>query len=194
MTTTTIPTRQPLVAQATIDSPLGPLLLAATARGLAGAWFTDQAHHPGTLDAPEDPGNAFIRQAAQQLAAYWQDGLRSRFALPMDPQGTDFQRAVWQALQNIPTGRCTTYAALAAQVGKPAAMRAVGAAVGRNPLSVIIPCHRVLGSDGAITGYAGGLARKLALLQREGAAPADASAAALTRATRLAPSTEALAA
>jgi methylated-DNA-[protein]-cysteine S-methyltransferase len=193
MTTTTIPTRQPLVAQATMDSPLGPLLLAATARGLAGAWFTGQAHHPGMLDAPDDPGNPFIRQAAQQLAAYWQDGVHSRFTLPMDPQGTDFQRAVWHALQRIPTGRCTTYAALAAQVGKPAAMRAVGAAVGRNPLSVIIPCHRVLGSDGAITGYAGGLPRKLALLQREGAAPADAPAA-LTRATRLVARPEALAA
>lgn len=178
-------TTRHLVAQATIDSPLGPLLLAATARGLAGAWFTDQAHHPGALDAPEDADNPFIRQAAQQLAAYWQDGAASRFTVPMDPQGTDFQRAVWQALLRIPTGRCSSYAALAAQIGKPAAMRAVGAAVGRNPLSVMIPCHRVLGSDGSLTGYAGGLARKLELLKREGAAPGDATAEP-TRTTRLA--------
>lgn len=189
----TIANRSPFVAQATIDSPLGPLLLAATARGLAGAWFTGQSHHPGVLDAPEDAANPFIRQAAQQLAAYWQNGIASRFTVPMDPQGTDFQRTVWQALLRIPTGRCSTYAALAAQVGKPAAVRAVGSAVGRNPLSVIIPCHRVLGSDGALTGYAGGLPRKLALLQREGAAPPDAPQSP-TRTTRLAARAEALAA
>jgi methylated-DNA-[protein]-cysteine S-methyltransferase len=177
-------TRSPLVAQATLDSPLGPLLLAATAHGLAGAWFTDQAHHPGVLDAPEDSANTFIQQATQQLSAYWQDGVHSRFTVPMDPQGTPFQRAVWQALLKIPTGRCSTYAGLAAQVGKPAAMRAVGAAVGRNPLSVIIPCHRVLGSDGSLTGYAGGLARKIALLQREGAAPAAPPTLPVTRTTR----------
>lgn len=181
MNRTTFP---PLVAQATLDSPLGPLLLAATAHGLAGAWFTDQAHHPGALDAPEDSANTFIQQAAQQLSAYWQDGVRSRFTVPMDPQGTPFQRAVWQALLNIPTGRCSTYAGLAAQVGKPGAMRAVGAAVGRNPLSVIIPCHRVLGSDGSLTGYAGGLSRKIALLQREGAAPAAPPTQAISRRTR----------
>jgi methylated-DNA-[protein]-cysteine S-methyltransferase len=177
-------TRSPLVAQAMLDSPLGPLLLAATAHGLAGAWFTDQAHHPGVLDAPEDSANTFIQQATQQLSAYWQDGVHSRFTVPMDPQGTPFQRAVWQALLKIPTGRCSTYAGLAAQVGKPAAMRAVGAAVGRNPLSVIIPCHRVLGSDGSLTGYAGGLARKIALLQREGAAPAAPPTLPVTRTTR----------
>jgi methylated-DNA-[protein]-cysteine S-methyltransferase len=177
-------TRSPLVAQATLDSPLGPLLLAATAHGLAGAWFTGQAHHPGVLDAPEDSTNPFIQQAAQQLSAYWQDGVHSRFTVPVDPQGTAFQRAVWQALLKIPTGRCSTYAGLASQVGKPAAMRAVGAAVGRNPLSVIIPCHRVLGSDGSLTGYAGGLERKLALLQREGAATAAPPTRAITRTTR----------
>lgn len=182
--------RSPLVAQATLDSPLGPLLLAATTHGLAGAWFTDQAHHPGALDAPEDAENPFIRQAAQQLSAYWQDGVHSRFTVKMDPQGTAFQRAVWQALLNIPTGRCSTYAALAAQIGKPAAMRAVGAAVGRNPLSVIVPCHRVLGSDGSLTGYAGGLARKLDLLRREGATAAHVASP--TRTTR--PLAEALAA
>ncbi len=177
-------TRSPLVAQATIASPLGPLLLGATARGLAGAWFTDQAHHPGALDAPEDPANAFIQQAALELNAYWQDATGSHFGVTMDPQGTDFQRAVWQALLDIPAGRSSTYATLAAQIHKPQAVRAVGAAVGRNPLSVIIPCHRVLGSDGSLTGYAGGLERKVDLLQREGRWPQQPRSAAPTRSTK----------
>ncbi|MFZ5548972.1 MAG: methylated-DNA--[protein]-cysteine S-methyltransferase [Pseudomonadota bacterium] len=195
MNTPSPPARSPLVAQATIDSPLGPLLLAATAQGLAGAWFTDQAHHPGVLNAPQDAGNRFVRQAAGELSAYWQNGQIGGFSVQMDPQGTDFQRAVWQALLQIPTGRCSTYAALAVQIGKPAAMRAVGAAVGRNPLSVIIPCHRVLGSDGSLTGYAGGLVRKLDLLRREGAVPAAAALASTpTRATRPLAVPEALAA
>lgn len=178
-------TRSALVAQATIDSPLGPLLLAATARGLAGAWFTDQAHHPGELDAPVDPNNLFIARAARELKAYWQDAAITRFDVPLDPQGTDFQRAVWDVLLAIPTGQASTYAALAAKIRKPQAMRAVGAAVGRNPLSVIIPCHRVLGSDGSLTGYAGGVERKLDLLQREGHGPALAHAHSPTRTTRL---------
>ncbi|HEX5686519.1 MAG TPA: methylated-DNA--[protein]-cysteine S-methyltransferase [Ideonella sp.] len=176
--------RSPLLAQTTIDSPLGPLLLAATAQGLAGAWFTDQAHHPGALDAPEDPDNAFIQQAAEELCAYWRDATGSRFGVKMDPQGTDFQRAVWQALLEIPAGRSSTYATLATQIHKPLAVRAVGAAVGRNPLSVIIPCHRVLGSDGSLTGYAGGLERKVDLLQREGRWPIQPRTAAPTRSTK----------
>lgn len=184
--------RAPLVAQATIASPLGPLLLAATARGLAGAWFTDQAHHPGALDAPEDPANAFIQQAARELDAYWQDAAGSRFSVTLNPQGTDFQRAVWRALLDIPAGRSSTYAALAAQIQKPQAMRAVGAAVGRNPLSILIPCHRVLGSDGSLTGYAGGLDRKLNLLQREGRWPTKPATHTPTRATKLVTHQEAL--
>lgn len=178
--------RSPLVAQARLDTPLGPLLLAATDAGLAGAWFEAQAHHPGPLAAPVDAGHRFIAQAARELAAYWRDATGAPFSVPLDPQGTDFQRAVWRALRAIPAGRCSSYGALAAQVGRPAAVRAVGAAVGRNPLSVIVPCHRVLGRDGALTGYAGGLARKLDLLRREGAVSAQAAAqvAAPTRSTR----------
>jgi methylated-DNA-[protein]-cysteine S-methyltransferase len=156
-----------LVAQATLPSPLGPLLLAATSRGLAGAWFTDQAHHPGPLKAPE-AANGFIVQAARELAAYWQDATGTRFSVPLDPQGTPFQQAVWEALLRIPAGETSTYALLARVLGQPKAMRAVGAAVGRNPLSIIIPCHRVLGSNGSLTGYAGGLHRKQDLLSREG--------------------------
>jgi methylated-DNA-[protein]-cysteine S-methyltransferase len=157
-----------LVAQATIDSPLGPLLLAATARGLAGAWFTDQAHHPGPLRAPEQPGNDLIALARRELASYWQDAAGTRFSVPLDPQGTRFQQAVWDALLGIPAGATSTYAGLALSLGQPTALRAVGAAVGRNPLSIIVPCHRVLGSDGSLTGYAGGLHRKRDLLAREG--------------------------
>ncbi|HJV68276.1 methylated-DNA--[protein]-cysteine S-methyltransferase [Ideonella sp.] len=157
-----------VVAQATIPTPLGAMLLAATAHGLAGCWFTDQAHHPGVLAAPVRPGNHHIAQAADELDAYWQDAAGSRFRVPLDPQGTAFQQAVWQALLAIPAGSATSYGALARQLGRPQAMRAVGAAVGRNPLGIIVPCHRVLGSDGSLTGYAGGLHRKTELLQREG--------------------------
>lgn len=159
-----------LVAQATVPSPLGPLLLAASAQGLAGCWFTDQRHHPGPLAVPVDAGHPHIAQAVAELADYWRDAAVARFRVPLDPAGTPFQQAVWQALRAIPPGRCSGYGRLAAGLGLPQAARAVGAAVGRNPLSVIVPCHRVLGSDGSLTGYAGGLARKQALLQHEGLA------------------------
>ena len=163
-----------LVAQARIASPLGPITLAATARGLAGLWFDGQKHHPGTLDAPQDESQAFIAMARAELQRYWQGGgtggAHGRFELPLDAQGTPFQRAVWQGLRGIPAGRTSTYAAVAARAGAPAAVRAVGAAIGRNPLSIIVPCHRVLGRDGSLTGYAGGLQRKQALLQLEAAA------------------------
>lgn len=162
-----------LVAQATLPSPLGPMLFAATERGLAGCWFTDQAHHPGVLDAPIDADNPFIAQAARELDAYWRGAAGCTFSVPLDPQGTPFQQAVWRALLAIPCGTSSTYAAIAGQLGKPQAMRAVGAAVGRNPLSILVPCHRVLGSDGSLTGYAGGLGRKQDLLRREGCPVGD---------------------
>lgn len=162
-----------LVAQARIDSPLGPITLAATARGLAGLWFDGQKHHPGALDAPRDETQPFIAQARAELQRYWQGGAAEGacFEVPLDAQGTPFQHAVWQALRDIPAGRTSSYAAVAARVGAPAAVRAAGSAIGRNPLSIIVPCHRVLGRDGSLTGYAGGLARKQALLQLEGASP-----------------------
>lgn len=160
-----------LIAQARIDTPLGPLLAAATARGLAGLWFDGQAHHPGVLDAPEDAKQTFIVMAKEQLASYWRRSGAPHFELPLDAQGTPFQQAVWQALLQIPSGGTTTYAEVARRAGSPRAVRAAGAAIGRNPLSIIVPCHRVLGRDGSLTGYAGGLARKQALLQLEGAWP-----------------------
>lgn len=155
-------------AQARIDTPLGPLLLAASATGLAGAWFDGQAHHPGALDATVDAQHPHIAAAARALQAYWQGPPRP-FALALDAPGTDFQRAVWQALLAIEPGSTSSYGAVARAIGRPAAVRAVGAAVGRNPLSIIVPCHRVVGSNGALTGYAGGLERKRALLVHEGA-------------------------
>lgn len=149
-------------------SPLGPMLLAATPRGIAGIWFEGQRHGPDASRWAERPGHPLLLQAAAQLDAYFA-GQRSRFDLPLDLQaGTPFQQAVWQALLAIPPGRTTSYAALGRQLGRPSASRAVGAAVGRNPVSIVVPCHRVLGSGGDLTGYAGGLERKSALLHLEG--------------------------
>jgi methylated-DNA-[protein]-cysteine S-methyltransferase len=160
-----------LVAQARIDSPLGPLTAAATAQGLAGLWFDGQAHHPGPLHAAHDARNRFIAQASEELQRYWQGASGMAFKVPLDAQGTPFQKAVWRALLDIPCGQTRTYASIAASAGSARAVRAAGAAIGRNPLSIVVPCHRVLGSDGSLTGYAGGLERKISLLQREVALP-----------------------
>ena len=155
-------------AQCHISTPLGPMTLAATTHGLAGAWFDGQAHHPGPLTAPVLESNRFLLQARTELADFFA-ARRQRFEVPLDPQGTDFQQAVWLVLRGIPCGALHRYGEIARQLGKPDAARAVGAAVGRNPLSVIVPCHRVVGRDGSLTGYAGGLPRKQALLSLEGA-------------------------
>jgi methylated-DNA-[protein]-cysteine S-methyltransferase len=159
----------PLTAQAVVDSPLGPILIARTAQGLAGAWFAGQKDHPGALDVPHRPDDPLLARTATQLARYFA-GDSSAFELPLDLHGTGFQRAVWAALREIPRGATVSYGAIAQRIGAPRAVRAVGAAVGRNPVSVIVPCHRVLGRDGALTGYAGGLERKRALLAIEASA------------------------
>lgn len=160
----------PYLAQARVDTPLGPVTLAATAQGLAGLWFDGQKYHPGPLDAPVDAAQRWIAQAATELARYWDVPMR-RFTVALDPQGSAFQRAVWQALRGIGAGHTTSYGVLAARLGRPTAARAVAAAVGRNPISIIVPCHRVLGHDGRLTGYAGGLDRKAALLAIESRPP-----------------------
>jgi methylated-DNA-[protein]-cysteine S-methyltransferase len=162
-----------LVAQARLQTPLGPITVAATERGLAGLWFDGQAHHPQTLDAPLDPRQRHIALAAAELQHYWQGRAGATFSVPLDLKGTPFQQAVWRALLALPRGRTSTYAAVAAAAGAPRAVRAAGAAIARNPLSIIVPCHRVLGRDGSLTGYAGGLSRKRALLQLEGALRPD---------------------
>ena len=158
----------PLVAQARIDSPLGPLTLAATERGLAGAWFEAQQHHPQHIAAPVNAAHPHLRLAAQEFDAYWRDA-GHRFMVSLDVRGTDFQQQVWRALRTIGAGSVMTYGDLAASIARPDAVRAVGTAIGRNPLSVIVPCHRVIGRDGSLTGYAGGLHRKAALLKHEAA-------------------------
>ncbi len=154
------------IAQCRIASPLGPLTLAATAQGLAGAWFDGQRHHPGELALPEAPGQRWLAQAARELDQYF-EGRRRHFEVAVDAEGTPFQRQVWQLLRGIAAGHTRGYGELAAALGRPQAARAVGAAVGRNPVSIIVPCHRVLGQGGALTGYAGGLQRKQALLALE---------------------------
>lgn len=155
-------------AQARFSSPLGPVLLARTEEGIAGLWFEAQKWHPEPIAAPERPDDPLLQEAATQITDYFA-GRRSHFDLPLDLRGTAFQRAVWRALCTIEAGATQSYAAVAQRVGSPQAVRAVGAAVGRNPLSVIVPCHRVVGTDGSLTGYAGGLDRKRALLTLEGA-------------------------
>jgi methylated-DNA-[protein]-cysteine S-methyltransferase len=158
----------PLVAQATIDSPIGPLTALATNKGLAGLWFDAQKHHPGDLDAPVDANNPHIVAAKRWLDAYWAGRDPSPRDVMLDLHGTLFQRAVWKALLGIPIGRTKTYGEIAAQVGLGAVPRATGTAVGRNPVSILVPCHRVIGANGSLTGYAGGLPRKEKLLQHEG--------------------------
>jgi methylated-DNA-[protein]-cysteine S-methyltransferase len=160
-----------LAAQARTDSPLGAMTLAATDRGLAGLWFDEQAHFPPRIDAPVNAAHPHIAQALRELDAYWHG--EPAFHVPLDAAGTPFQRAVWAALLRIAPGCTATYGEIAAAAGTPRAVRAVGAAIGRNPIGIIVPCHRVIGSDGSLTGYAGGLDRKRALLQLESTMRAD---------------------
>ncbi len=149
------------------DTPLGPMTLAASPQGLTGAWFEGQKHHPDTQHWLVAPHHPVLQQATAQIQAYF-GGQRRNFDLPLDlAHGTVFQQSVWQALRSIPCGTTCTYGELAQRLGKPNASRAVGGAVGRNPISILVPCHRVIGTDGSMTGYAGGLARKQALLTLE---------------------------
>ena len=158
--------RSRCTAQSLIETPLGPLLLARTHAGLAGAWFAAQKHHPAAIDAPERDDDPLLADAASQLRAYFA-GERSTFELALDLHGTPFQRSVWAELLRVEPGATCSYGAIAGRLGMPAASRAVGSAVGRNPVSIIVPCHRVVGSTGSLTGYAGGLDRKTALLRLE---------------------------
>ncbi len=170
---------QHVVAHARTHSPLGPLLLAASEQGLCGLWFEEQKHLPPWLPARWDdgpPSHPVLKAATDQLTAYF-GGTLEVFDLPLDLRhGTPFQCAVWQAMVGIPMRDSLTYGALAREIGRPAAVRAVGAAVGRNPVGIIVPCHRVMGADGSLTGYAGGLWRKTALLRLESGHPAPVPA------------------
>ena len=162
----------PSIVQARFESPLGPIILAATSQGLAGLWFEGQRHLPAELATPDpwptSPDHPVLAETMRQLEEYFA-GARTCFEVPLDLNGgTTFQQTVWQALIGIPAGGTASYSDVGRSIGNPAAVRAVGAAVGRNPVSIIVPCHRVMGADGSLTGYAGGLARKTALLTLEG--------------------------
>jgi methylated-DNA-[protein]-cysteine S-methyltransferase len=143
------------------------MTLAASVNGLAGCWFEDQKHMPQTGAWPVRSTHPVLLQAQTQLEEYFA-GNRRHFALPLDlDQGTPFQQQVWRGLLEIAPGQTLSYGTLGARIGRATAVRAVGAAVGRNPLSIVVPCHRVVGANGSLTGYAGGLERKTALLQWE---------------------------
>jgi methylated-DNA-[protein]-cysteine S-methyltransferase len=153
-------------------SPVGALTLAATGRGLAAVlWQNDDPRRVPLALAGTDPEHPVLREAARQLDDYFA-GRRRAFDLPLDVHGTAFQKRVWAELLRIPYGETRSYGAIARALGDPNLMRAVGAANGRNPLSIVAPCHRVVGAAGQLTGFAGGLAAKRFLLALEGAHPA----------------------
>ncbi|MEH3045619.1 methylated-DNA--[protein]-cysteine S-methyltransferase [Sphingomonas adhaesiva] len=150
-----------------IPSPVGTLTLVASDAGLVAILWPDDAPWRVRLAAAQEaPDHPVLTAAATQLAEYFA-GTRTAFDLPLAPVGTDFQRAVWRALDAIPYGETRSYADIARTIGRPTATRAVGAANGRNPISIVTPCHRVIGASGALTGFAGGLAAKQLLLTLE---------------------------
>jgi methylated-DNA-[protein]-cysteine S-methyltransferase len=149
------------------ESPRGRMLLVADDKALTGVYFIGQKYQPSI--EPEwtrDERHAPLRQARRELAEYF-GGKRTRFTVKLSPHGTPFQRAVWKAIAGVGFGKTIPYAELARRAGRPGSARAVGAATGRNPIGIIVPCHRIVGSNGALTGYAGGLSTKRALLAME---------------------------
>lgn len=151
-----------------INSPVGKLKLIANDRALiAVLWESDNIAKLVTGEIIRGPSHPILVQTEQELKEYFAEK-RTKFTVPLEPVGTPFQRKVWQALTTIPFGETRSYGELARQIGKPAASRAVGAANGKNPISIIIPCHRVIGSTGTLTGFGGGLKRKAQLLTLEG--------------------------
>lgn len=152
-----------------MDSPVGPLTLVATDRGLSAIlWKNDRQGRVRLNIEAEDNAHPVLVEAERQLGEYFA-GRRKTFSIRLDVEGTAFQRQVWNALLTIPFGETRTYGEIAKQIGHPAAVRAVGAANGRNPLSIVAPCHRVIGATGKLTGFAGGLETKAHLLALEGA-------------------------
>jgi methylated-DNA-[protein]-cysteine S-methyltransferase len=150
-----------------VSSPLGTLQLTAEGGRLTGVHFPGQKHdRPAQPDWQRADDEPVLAQAREQLAEYFAGGRRD-FELPLGPAGTPFQQAVWRALLEVPFGATSTYGAIAQAVGRPAAVRAVGSAVGANPLGIVVPCHRIIGRDGTLTGYAGGIERKAKLLALE---------------------------
>ncbi len=151
----------------TIASPVGALKLVATERGLSAVlWENDNPKRVRLGETVFEPDHPVLLRAERELAEYFA-GNRTSFGLPLDAAGTEFQKKVWSALSTIPYGATRSYGELARQIGAPKASRAVGAANGRNPLSIVVPCHRAIGSNGALTGFAGGLETKRYLLSLE---------------------------
>ena len=151
----------------TFESPHGDMLLLANDDGLEGVFFDQQKHHPKKqADWRQDPQHKVLRQARRELEEYFA-GRRKRFQVALEPGGTPFQQSVWKAISTVAFGETITYAELADRAGHPGSARAAGAATGRNPIGIIVPCHRIVGSNGDLTGYAGGLERKCALLELE---------------------------
>jgi methylated-DNA-[protein]-cysteine S-methyltransferase len=149
-------------------SPRGSILLVATEAGVSGVYFIGQKYFPEKEKTwRRDPDHAPLKQAKRELREYFA-GKRKRFAVALDPEGTPFQRKVWKAISSVAFGNTISYGELARRAGCPGSARAAGAATGRNPLGIIVPCHRIIGSNGALTGYAGGLSKKRALLALEG--------------------------
>jgi methylated-DNA-[protein]-cysteine S-methyltransferase len=159
------------------ESPHGQMLLVAEGEGLSGVYFEGQKYHPQV--EPEwrrDARHAPLRQATRELAEYF-GGERKCFEIALAPEGTPFQRSVWKAISTVDFGKTITYGELARRAGCMGSARAAGAATGRNPITIIVPCHRIVGSNGGLTGYAGGLDRKRALLRLESGIPDLLSAA-----------------
>jgi methylated-DNA-[protein]-cysteine S-methyltransferase len=150
-----------------MESPVGQLKLAASEKGLVAIlWENDDPRRVVLGDLRDDDRHPLLIETQQQLKEYF-EGKRQGFSIPLDMRGTPFQKSVWDALLAIPFGETRTYGQIAKQLGRPRAMRAVGNANGRNPLSIVVPCHRVIGSSGKLTGFAGGLEAKAHLLKIE---------------------------
>jgi len=177
-TTTARPAAGPAPAGRThvvTDSPIGPLTIVARDGAICALYMDAQRHAPGpeAFGSAGDPADEPFATAITQLGGYFA-GRRTGFDLPLAPAGTEFQRQVWAGLLAIPYGQTVSYGELAGRIGRPAASRAVGLANGKNPIAIVVPCHRVIGADGSLTGYGGGLDRKRFLLALE-QAPAAAS-------------------
>lgn len=161
--------QQALIARGLVDTPLGVMTTLVTSQGLAALLFEGDKYHTDSYDAvPLEEQQGHVKAAREWLTAYWAGQWPDPRALPLDLAGTAFQRAVWSVLLGIPQGRTWSYGQVAQQVGPGTAPRATGTAIGRNPVAVLVPCHRVIGANGSLTGYAGGLPRKERLLQHEG--------------------------
>ena len=159
------------------ESPCGRMLVVATDHALAGIHFEGEKYYPPIgADWRHDGSPALLRRTIRELTEYFA-GERKRFDIPLAPEGTRFQQSVWRAIGTVGFGETITYGELARRAGCPSSVRAAGAATGRNPLTIVVPCHRIIGANGSLTGYAGGLHRKRALLALESGIPDLLSAA-----------------